>query len=240
LDYRLYGAIRDNNTALESKLNKWFCNFQKALSDIYDCPELKLQRDTKNLAFKIEMPDREPFALSEMADGYQAFISIYMELLMRLENEDDVDYEQSAIVLIDEIETHLHVEMQRKVLPFLTKMFPNIQFVVSTHSPFVITSLPNAVVYDLEKKEQLENASFYSYETIIESFFNISTYSVQLVNYFNRYKELCFKQRTEEENSEFLRAKAELEIKAIPSTELYIAFQNLEKERKAGKNGKAY
>ena len=238
LDYQLYGAKNERNKKLENNLETWFENFLVALRDIYDCRELQLQRDTKNLTFNIEMPGRERFALHEMSDGYAAFLEIYMELLMRLEIIDAaVDYDKPAIVMIDEIETHLHVELQKRALPFLTKMFPNIQFIVATHSPFIMTSLANAVIYDLEKHERLENPSFYSYDTVVESFLEIGMYSNELVSFFSRYKELCFKERTQEENEEFLRAKAELEIKSIPSTELYIAFQDLEKRRKAAKNG---
>ena len=238
LDYQLYGAKTDNNSTLEANLSKWFDNFLDALRYIYACQELRLHRDTKNLAFKIEIPGREPFALHEMSDGYTAFLNIYMELLMRLESTDAViDYEKSAIVMIDEIETHLHVELQKRVLPFLVKMFPNVQFIVATHSPFVMTSLENAVVYDLEKNERLEKPSFYSYDTVVESFLDTSMYSDELQGYFARYKELCLKERTPEENDEFRRAKAELEIRTIPSTELYIAFQELERKRKAVKNG---
>jgi len=238
LDYQLYGAKSDNNAALEASLNKWFDNFLKALRNIYDCQELQLQRDAKNLAFKIEMPGREPFSLHEMSAGYTAFLNIYMELLMRMESVDsEVDYDKTAIVMIDEIETHLHVELQKRVLPFLTQMFPNVQFIVATHSPFVMTSLENAIVYDLEKNERLEKPSFYSYDTVVESFLDTSMYSDELQRYFARYKKLCLKKRTSEENDEFLQAKAELEIRAIPSTELYIAFQEFEKKRKAAKNG---
>ncbi|MCL1883623.1 MAG: AAA family ATPase [Defluviitaleaceae bacterium] len=238
LDYQLYGAKADNDTELEKILTKWFDNFLKALQNIYDCNKLSLKRDAKNFLFKIQMPGREPFALHEMSDGYAAFLNIIMELLMRLETDDAVvDYEKSAIVLIDEIETNLHVDLQKKALPFLTQMFPNVQFIVATHSPFVMTSLENAVVYDLEKNERLENPSFYSYDTIVESFLDTSLYSNQLQKYFARYKELCLKERTPEEHDEFLQVKSELEIRAIPSTELYIAFQKLETERKAAKNG---
>jgi predicted ATP-binding protein involved in virulence len=238
LDYRLYGEKTDNNTNLAGHLEKWFENFRMALCDIYACPELKLLRDTKNLMFRIEMPGREPFGLHEMADGYSAFLEIYMELLIRFENENgEVDYNKSAIVMIDEIETHLHVELQKRVLPFLTKMFPMVQFIVTTHSPFVVTSLENAIVYDLEKNERLDTPFFYSYDTVVESFLDTSMYSNELKRYFKRYEELCFKKRTAEENEEFLQAKAELEIKSIPSTELYIAFQDLERRRKAVYNG---
>lgn len=61
-----------------------------------------------------------------------------------------------GIVLVDEIETHLHLELQKKILDLLTTVFPNIQFVVSTHSPFILNSLENTVVYDLEEIAKLE------------------------------------------------------------------------------------
>ena len=238
LDYQLYGAQNDKNKTLEANLSKWFANFTRALQEIYDCKELKLQRDTKNLAFKIEIPDREPFGLHEMADGYKAFLEIYMELIMRFENADAViEYGQPAIVLIDEVETHLHVELQKRALPFLTQLFPNVQFIITTHSPFVITSLSNAVVYDLEKREQLDNPSYYSYEAVVESFLDADMYSQEMKRQLDRYKELCFKtQKTGEENEEFLRIKTELELMSPASKELFIAFRALEQQRKEAKN----
>jgi predicted ATP-binding protein involved in virulence len=191
-----------------------------------------------SLRVEIEIPGRERFALNEMSDGYTALLNIYMELLMRFGDENgNVEYDTPAIIFIDELEAHLHVELQKRALPFLTKMFPNVQFIVSTHSPFVITSIPDAVVFDLEKKETLENPSLYSYETVVESFLDTSMYSQAMLQYFNRYKELCFKERTSEENEEFRRAKAELELMAPAMKELYIAFNELEAERKRLKNG---
>jgi predicted ATP-binding protein involved in virulence len=56
-------------------------------------------------------------------------------------------------------------------------MFPNIQFILSTHSPFVISSIKNAVVYDLENQQCLEDVSAYSYEGIVEYYFNADMYS---------------------------------------------------------------
>ncbi|MCL2060473.1 MAG: ATP-binding protein, partial [Oscillospiraceae bacterium] len=183
----------------------------------------------------------EPFGLHEMSDGYKAFLEIYMELIMRFDSGDGiVDYTKSAIVIIDEIETHLHVELQKRALPFLTQMFPSVQFIVSTHSPFVITSLSNAVVYDLEKHEQLDNPSYYSYEAVVEAFLDTDMYSKEMKRQFDRYEELCFKpQRTSEENEEFLRTKTELELMAPASKELYVAFRALEQKRKETMNDQA-
>jgi predicted ATPase len=162
--YVQYLSAKDSGSPLAEieQYKAWFDRFTQALRDIYDCQELKLKPDMKKLKFLVTLPGREPFGLHEMSDGYRAFLEILMELLMRFESADGaVDYNQSAIVIIDEIETHLHVELQKRALPFLTQMFPCVQFIVSTHSPFVITSLPNAVVFDLEKREQLKNPSYF-------------------------------------------------------------------------------
>jgi hypothetical protein len=233
LDYMRTGAIADGNAELAGKLNKWFDDFQDALREIYDCRELKLQFSRNDLSVKIEMPGRESFSLLEMADGYRAFFDIYMELLLRLDIEvGKVEYDTPAIALIDEIETHLHVELQKRVLPFLTRIFPNVQFIVATHSPFVITSLENAVVFDLEKKEQLENPSIYSYEAIIEGYLDVGQYSTEIKNKFNRYKELCKKEQSAAETVEFQRLISELELVPPASKELYFAFRTMEDQRK--------
>jgi predicted ATPase len=160
--YVQYLSAKDSGSSLTEieQYKAWFDRFTQVLRDIYDCQELELKPDMKKLKFLVILPGREPFGLHEMSDGYRAFLEILMELLMRFESADGaVDYNQSAIVIIDEIETHLHVELQKRALPFLTQMFPCVQFIVSTHSPFVIASLPNAVVFDLEKREQLEKSS---------------------------------------------------------------------------------
>ncbi|MDR0949423.1 MAG: AAA family ATPase [Lachnospiraceae bacterium] len=237
LDYQRNGAIADDNTILIGKLNAWFNNFQDALREIYDSPELTLQYDRRNLVINVEMPGRDRFGLHEQSDGYSAFLDILMELLMRMENEDGVvDYTQSAIVLIDEIETHLHVELQKRALPFLTKMFPNAQFIVATHSPFVISSIPNAVVYDLETNRKLgDDLTQYSYSDIVEGYFDVSECSADLQSDFDRYVELRNKSsRTREEN--FETCKLFDRLSKIPGTSpLSTAFYKFERERNNGK-----
>ena len=104
-------------------------------------------------------------------------------------------YDVEGVALIDELETHLHIEMQRKILPFLTSFFPNIQFIVSTHSPYVLTSISNAVIYDLEKQVKFTDMSNYSIDDVAEAFFNSEDYSLKFDRIISRYREL-----TEKEN----------------------------------------
>jgi len=93
-------------------------------------------------------------------------------------------------VLIDEIETHLHLELQRMVFPILTELFPKIQFIVSSHSPFILSSLKNAVIYDLEKGMLVENGlGGFPYEGIVEGYFHADRLSAELSSKFQEYRE---------------------------------------------------
>ena len=65
------------------------------------------------------------------------------------------------------------MELQRKILDLLTSIFPNIQFIMSTHSLFIINSVDNAVIYDLEKKLLVKDGlSDVPYTGIVEGYFN--------------------------------------------------------------------
>lgn len=235
LDYQKLSAASEGNHKMEFRITKWFNQFLQTLREIYDCPALELKKDARELKFNIIMPNREPFGLNEMADGYSALLKIVMELMMRMENTSSIAYDMPGIVLIDEIETHLHLDLQKKVLPFLTGMFPNIQFIVSTHSPFVISSIKNVVVYDLENQQCLEDLSAYSYEGIVEYYFNTDMYSDKIKQQFERYKILVGKKnRTPEENDELVEIIVYLkQIPPSAASELIYAFRELERKRKA-------
>ena len=77
-------------------------------------------------------------------------------------------------------------------------LFPNIQFIVTTHSPFVLNSISNAVVYDLEKNFLVnteEELSHLPYSGIVEGYFGVSELSAKLKEKFERYKELTKKNK---------------------------------------------
>ena len=61
-------------------------------------------------------------------------------LRMEKQSQRDIRFDMPGIVLIDEIETHLHLELQKKIMEILTGIFPNVQFIVTTHSPFILNS----------------------------------------------------------------------------------------------------
>ncbi|MGL4873713.1 MAG: AAA family ATPase, partial [Clostridium sp.] len=159
LDYLVYlktqqsFARNEEDIDTVNEIGEWFNNFEEALKNLFGDKSIKLKFDYRNLNFKISQEGREDYGLNELSDGFSASLDILMNLILRMEKErKGLAYNTEGIVLIDELETHLHIELQKNILPFLTKFFPKIQFIITTHSPFIINSLENVVVYDLEKK----------------------------------------------------------------------------------------
>ncbi|SFN49706.1 AAA domain-containing protein, putative AbiEii toxin, Type IV TA system [Chitinophaga sp. YR627] len=187
-------AKDENETEVVKEVDRWFLHFEKSLTELFGVPNLILSFDRKNYNFNIIEIGKEPYSLNDLSDGYSAVLSIVTELLLRMDSSGSKNYDVQGIVLIDEIETHLHIELQKKILPFLTSFFPKIQFIVTTHSPFVLSSIENAVVCDLEKKIVTDDLSGYSYDTLIESYFEADKYSTVLKNKMQEYEQLMAKE----------------------------------------------
>ena len=193
LRYDKLDAQDTNNRKEAENIDAWFEKFTNALKDIFEDDTLTLEFDRPNYNFNIILRGHEKFDLNTLSDGYSAVMNILTELILRMEKKRGRFYDIQGIVLIDEIETHLHIDLQKKILPFLTAFFPKIQFIVTTHSPFVLTSLKNAVVYDLEKQEALTDLSGYSVEAIIESYFGQDKYADVLTKKVYQYEKLMSK-----------------------------------------------
>jgi hypothetical protein len=79
--------------------------------------------------------------ISELSEGYRSIIIFICDLLYRLYTNNPTSpdlFKISAVVLIDEIDQHLHLKWQRSIVGKLRNLFPNIQFFMTTHSPTII------------------------------------------------------------------------------------------------------
>lgn len=220
LDMKMTEALARANGKPEKadRINLWFTEFEKMLAQILDNPSLRLVFDVDTFKFSIVMDDREPFDFNTMSGGYSAILDIVADLIMRMDRSGDrvFDFSMPGIVLIDEIETHLHLELQRNIMTFLTTTFPNIQFIVSTHSPFILNSLENVTIYDLENKLLVQdNLVDVPYSGIIEGYFRADEMSDSLKEKFERYKELAGKSDLSDEDMDEI-AELELYLNEIP------------------------
>lgn len=177
-DLKIQEALARNEKQIgdADNIHQWFDEFEKLLKEIYQDQQLQLVFNYKDYTFKINTNGKS-FKFTEMSDGYIAAIDIIADLILKMQDGNSLvrNYQKQGIVLIDEIETHLHLELQRIVMPLLTRIFPNIQFIVTTHSPFVLSSMPNAIAYDLEHREIINELTEYSYEALAEGYFGVRT-----------------------------------------------------------------
>ena len=182
-----------------TKYNKWFENFNQIIQRLFEDESLRIDYDFSMYTHYI-VSGAKRFKLSELSSGYAAVMDVISEIIFRMQTTKFGAYDVPGIVLIDEVDVHLHVELQKNILPFLTTFFPNIQFIVTTHSPFVLQSIANAVIYDLENKIIVEDLSAYSWNGIVENYFNIDQYSSIIKQKMQRYEDLKKKQNGLQQN----------------------------------------
>lgn len=132
----------EGNSFIESddELISWFRGFENVLKVLMP----------KNIGFeKLSIRNYEvvlvtksgDFMLDAVSGGIAALVDLGWQIYNLANSEEEI------VVLIDEVENHLHATMQRTVLPDLLEAFPNVQFIVSTHSPLVVSSVKDSNVY---------------------------------------------------------------------------------------------
>ncbi len=214
LDLKMTEALARNNNKTEKadEIQTWFAKLEQLLKQIFDDKTVELEFDEETFEFHILQHGKEPFDFNTLSSGYQAVLDIILDIIMRMQNQTQrsFDFNLPGIVLIDEIETHLHLELQKNIMPFLTTIFPNIQFIVTSHSPFILNSIRNVVIYDLEKNLLVENGlDNVPYDGIVEGYFGADKLSDALKQKFEKYKTLVKKKCLSDEE---LNEVAELEL----------------------------
>ncbi len=120
--------------------------------------EPHVEHRPRRLVVSLELDSGEPetLALNQLSGGHRIVLAVAGDLARRMAHgnphlEDPLSSE--AIVLIDEVELHLHPEWQQRVLPDLTRTFPNTQFIVTTHSPQVLTAVRPEQIVELARDD---------------------------------------------------------------------------------------
>jgi predicted ATP-binding protein involved in virulence len=116
--------------------------------------------DYDALTIKLEKEGLVPF--NSLSDGYRNMVGMVADIAHRAARLNphhgiDAAVKTQGVVLIDEIDLHLHPRWQRRVVLDLKKAFPALQFIASTHSPFILQSLEPGEVIDLDQVWNLED-----------------------------------------------------------------------------------
>ena len=148
-------AVNKGKTIREYEVFKSIISlFMKEINELEETPELYYSPQFGELVYKDQ---NNEMALSKLSAGYQSLLWMIMDLAYRVcllnpELRDKSDIK--GIVLIDEIDMHLHPKWQWNIIKALRTTFANVQFIIATHSPIVISSSKEANLILLDEKRQ--------------------------------------------------------------------------------------
>ena len=242
LKFRQIYAISEERREEAAEIETWFHNFEHVLSLIFD--DEKLQLDFSLDEYQFTVCSKGVLSpLNHLADGYASMLHIISDLILKMQDDSQLvhEYTLPGVVFIDEPELHLHLELQAKALRILTNIFPKIQFIIATHSPFILSSIGNALAYDIGTKSRIDNADDYSYNSLAKGFFGVSEQSIYINTKLERLRRLvaqkhCKKSEiqelndivrelefiSEDTNHAMLKELRQLKLKALQSHKLSI------------------
>lgn len=154
--------------------------------------------------------DNTKLSINQLSDGEKCYIAMIGDLARRMAIANpnaNNPLTCSGIVLIDEIELHLHPEWQRKIIHALRNTFPNIQFIITTHSPQVLGEIKEMDVFKLVKEagivttQKVESTFGRDSDFILEQFMDTPEKNVEVVNKITHLYELIHNNRYVEANN---------------------------------------
>lgn len=226
-------ALSFEQTVRQKVLAQWIANnrtqaalaraeYEKSEADDYDLALLRITnfiKDICNLDIRFQLK-RNPLEVvinidglkvtfDALPEGLKSIITWIADLALRLEaipwKEQRDIFSQPIILLLDEVDIHLHPKWQRRILPAIQKLLPNAQVFVSTHSPFVVGSVEDAYVYRLpeptkdvcrdpyipESIPAVPSAAGKSYQLILSEIFDVAEeFDVETEQQLARFKVL--------------------------------------------------
>ena len=134
--------------------------------------------------------DGQYLKINQLSDGEKCTIALFGDLARRMTLANPAlpnPLEGQGVVLIDELDLHMHTLWQRKVMQVLRKTFPNIQFIITTHSPQILGELDESfnLFYMLRKDEKIvlqQYSSFIGWDAnvILEEVMKTSSVNVEI------------------------------------------------------------
>jgi predicted ATP-binding protein involved in virulence len=187
------------------------------------CSDIRTTINPLRLRVIIESIKEQPQVLfiDQLSDGYRAMLALVTDLAFRMAQANphlSEPLKAEAIVLIDEIDLHLHPEWQQIVLPDLLKTFENTQFIVTTHSPQVLSTVEEPacihnIVWENGSAKLKQPNSCYGAESsrLLKDIFSVEPrpQNTKMALMLKKYFELIEQDKGEEPEALEIRAQLE-------------------------------
>jgi predicted ATP-binding protein involved in virulence len=183
-------------------------------------------------------------SLDQLSDGYRMMLALVMNLARRMlqanPHREKNALESEAIVLIDKVDLHLHPKWQQRVLIDLMAIFPNTQFIVTTHSPQVLTTIKPEQIILLEHEKEViaeQVTSSYGAESgrLLSEIMAVDERPPAEVNEFTRLLEQYYQliEGNKGESEAALEIRSKLNELSIDDPDLITADMEIERRREA-------
>lgn len=132
------------------QIERSFLNFKTILKNVLP-KSLGFQDLSIRVPDIVLITDSGEFLLDACSGGIMSIIDLAWQIFLYSHDKDEF------VVTIDEPENHLHPSMQRSLLDDFVKAFPNAQFIIVTHSPFIVSSIKDSNVYALKYEDFIDS-----------------------------------------------------------------------------------
>ncbi|MBR1711757.1 MAG: AAA family ATPase [Clostridia bacterium] len=144
------------------ELETVFAAMESCYRRITGCDEVKMQYNLGTRELEVAYREKNgtfmQLPINQLSDGYKSTISLVADIAYRMavlnpQLSDRICKETDGIILIDEVDLHLHPTWQQRILGDLTEIFPKVQFIVTTHAPAVLSTVKHNNIVLLDQNE---------------------------------------------------------------------------------------
>lgn len=201
---------QEENLESNPELDTVYLAMEKCLTNLSGYSDVKIRYNmgTQELDVYYSEQDKQRMRipLNQLSDGYKGMISLVADIAYRMATLNpqlgtEVLSKGDGVVLIDEVDLHLHPAWQQKVINNLMNIFPKVQFIVSTHAPAVISSVKTDKLRILSNKEVCMTANqVYGKDvnSVMKEIMGVNDRPDQFVELFEKFYRLLSEKKYDE------------------------------------------
>lgn len=121
--------------------------------------------------------------INKLSLGELTLLNLFINIVRHTDSSNEIIDKLEGIVVIDEIDVHLHSNLQSEVLPSLIKLFPKIQFIITTHSPLFVLGMQDKFkdnggfdLFEMSSSERISAEDFSEFKNAYSAFTNTKTF----------------------------------------------------------------
>lgn len=201
---------QEENLESNPELDTVYLAMEKCLTNLSGYSDVKIRYNmgTQELDVYYSEQDKQRMRipLNQLSDGYKGMISLVADIAYRMATLNpqlgtEVLSKGDGVVLIDEVDLHLHPAWQQKIIDNLMNIFPKVQFIVSTHAPAIISSVKTDKLRILSNKEVCMTANqVYGKDvnSVMKEIMGVNDRPDQFVELFEKFYRLLSEKKYDE------------------------------------------